>query len=108
MDLDTTLNSADTRPGLSSSASESWVDPLIAARFIVPMSEKWFATAFLDLGGTGSNDNTWQAFASVGYRFNERWSTQLGYRYLDIEKEIGGEDASIELYGPLIGVTARF
>jgi hypothetical protein len=108
VDLDTTLNSAGVLPDFSSSASENWADPLVAARFTVPLSEKWFSTAFFDFGGTGSNDNTWQAFASVGYRFDERWSTQLGYRYLAIEKEIGGADTSIELYGPLLGVTARF
>lgn len=89
VDLDISLNPG-TRQGVSSSASENWVDPLIAGRVIVPFNEKWFATAFADLGGTGSDDMTWQAFASVGYRFNERWSTQLGYRYMDIEKPIGG------------------
>ena len=55
-----------------------------------------------------SSDDTWQAFTSVGNRFNDRWSTQLGYRYMSIEKEIGGADTSIELYGPLLGATAHF
>lgn len=107
VDLDLTLNPGDD-PGESSSASKTWVDPLIAGRAIVPINEKWFATAFADFGGTGSDDMTWQALASVGYRIDARWSAQFAYRYMDIEKPIGGNDTSIELYGPLIGVTARF
>ncbi len=111
VDLDLTFNPGDgpgSRPGESRSDSKTWVDPLIAGRIIVPINEKWFATAFADFGGTGSDDMTWQALASVGYRFDARWSAQLAYRYMDIEKPIGGNDTSIELYGPLIGVTARF
>ena len=45
---------------------------------------------------------------SVGYRFNERWSTQVGWRYMDVQKDIGGLDTSLGLSGPLIGVSARF
>ena len=45
---------------------------------------------------------------SVGYRFNERWSTQVGWRYMDVQKDIGGLDTSLDLSGPLIGVSARF
>jgi hypothetical protein len=47
-------------------------------------------------------------FASVGYRFNPRWSTQVGWRYMDIQKDIGGLDTTLDLSGPLIGVSARF
>ncbi len=108
VDIDTSLNSADSRPSFNSEASENWVDPLIGARFIVPITEKWFSTAFFDVGGTGPDDNTWQAFASIGYRLDSRWSAQLGYRYMAIEKEIGEADSSIDLYGPLLGVTAHF
>jgi hypothetical protein len=108
MDTDTSL-----KPGLldeeNFSARGNWGDPLIAARVIVPFNEKWYGTAFADAGGFLSDDSsTWQAFASIGYRFNERWSTQLGYRYMSIDKTVDGEDVDLDLYGPLIGVTARF
>jgi opacity protein-like surface antigen len=106
LDLDTSLE-AGLLPEQNFDTSESWVDPLVMARFIVPINERWFTTAFADVGGLDSS-STWQAFASVGYRFDERWSTQLGYRYMQIEKEISGQDASIELYGPLLGFTVRF
>ena len=108
LDIDTSLK-AGQLPEESSSQSADWVDPLIAARVIVPFNDKWFGTAFADAGGFLNNSSsTWQAFASVGYKFNERWSTQLGYRYMAIEKEINGQNTTVDLYGPLIGVTARF
>lgn len=91
--------------------SESWVDPLVVARLVVPFSEKWFATAFGDIGGFGIGDAselTYQALVSVGYRLNDRWSTQFAYRYLNIEKDVNGDDTTLELYGPVIGATYRF
>lgn len=106
--LDTALNSADARPDVDFDENESWAVPLLGARVIVPFNDKWFGTAFGDFGGTGNDDQTWQVFASVGYKFNERWSTQLGYRYMSVEKEIGGADTTIDLSGPLLGVSMTF
>lgn len=89
--------------------SEEWVDPLLAARAIVTMNEHWSANAVLDVGGfDGENDSTWQAIASVNYAFNDRWSLRGGWRYLDIQKEIGGLRTETELNGPVIGVGYRF
>ncbi len=106
--LDLDLASADSRPDYSASESATWAVPLVAARLILPLNESWFATAFADGGMTSSDTSTWQVFASVGYRFNPRWSTQVGWRYMDIQKDIGGLDTTIDLSGPLIGLSARF
>ncbi len=105
LDLDLKGNVARDR---SYSSSDNWIDPLVVARVVVPFDEKWFGTALADLGGTGSDDRTWQALASVGYRFNESWSAQAAFRYLRFEHEIGGLDTTMEMYGPLIGATYRF
>ena len=88
--------------------SSTWADPLIAARAIVPLTENWFATAYGDYGGTGGGDRSWQLFSSLGYRFDDHWSARLGYRYLEIQKEIGELDTTMDLYGPLIGATYQF
>ena len=106
--LDIGLDSADSRPDYDASADETWIVPLVAARVILPFNESWFATAFADAGLTSDETNTWQVFGSVGYHFNERWSTQVGWRYMELEQEVGGQDVSIDLSGPLIGVSARF
>ncbi len=110
MKVDSKLNAA--APGVSDrdlSVDTSWVDPLIAARVIAPFGDKWFGTAYADAGGYVTQDSsTWQAVGTVGYRFNDRWSAQFGYRYMNIEKEIDGRDVSVDLYGPLAGVSVSF
>ena len=108
-DVDMTVSlTPGAAAGRSRSSSDRWINPVLGARAIVNFNEKWFGTAFVDFGGTGSDDNTWQALATVGYRFNERWSTQIGYRYLQFEHSLGGNDTTMSLSGALIGVTARF
>jgi hypothetical protein len=108
VNVDTTLNSAGVARDRDFDADESWAVPLVAARVIVPFDDRWFATAFADVGGLSGDNTTWQAFASVGYRFDPRWSMQFGYRYMSVAKEIGGRDVDIDLSGPLIGVSAHF
>lgn len=108
VDIDGTLNSAGRARDRSASASDSWVVPIVGARLRAQFSDKWYGTVLADAGGFSGDDSTWQALASVGYRFNPRWSAQLGYRYMGVEKEIDGFDAEMDLYGPLIGVTAQF
>lgn len=110
LSVDTALNAASDRVqdrGVSQTAS--WADPLLAARVIAPFGEKWFATAFADAGGfITESSSTWQVLGTVGYRFDERWAAQFGYRYMNLEKEIDGRDVEVDLYGPLVGVSFRF
>ena len=84
------------------------VVPVIGARAILPINDKWSFTALADAGGSGDDTRTWQALATVRYAFNERWTAVAGYRYMDIEKPVGGNDTEIELYGPAIGVSYHF
>lgn len=107
LDLDFTLRGdlAETR---RFGGGETWVLPLIGARAIFPIAERWTGTLFADVGAVSSDEMTWQALARVDYAINANWSAVLAYRYMDIEKEVRGEDASVELYGPVIGVSYRF
>lgn len=107
VDLDLTLNSG-TAAKRSESESETWVDPLLAGRMIFDFNEQWFGTAFADFGGTSSDETTWQGLATVGYKFNENWSMQGGYRYMEINHEIGGLPTTITMSGPILGGTYRF
>lgn len=88
--------------------SQNWVVPVVAARTLVKFSDKWTGGLFADLGGISSDETTWQALATVRYAINDDWSVVAAYRYMDISYQIGDDDASIELYGPAIGVTYRF
>ena len=90
-------------------ASETWIDPLVGGRVRFAITDRWFATALVDVGGKGGgSDLTWQTFASLGYQIDERWSVQGGWRYVSIEKSIDGRDVEIDLSGPLLGFTVRF
>ncbi len=107
VDIDVSLSQ-----GINAAASQSidgnWTVPLIAARLSVPINEDWFLTGFADWGGSGSVDQTWQVYGGVGYAFNDRWSTQLGYRFMDITKQLDGRDVSIDLSGALLAFTYSF
>ena len=107
VDVDVSLG-AGIRPGRSTSRDSSWTSPLIAARLSVPLDESWFLMGFADWGSAGSDDETWQVYAGLGYAFDDRWSTQLGYRYLDINKEIDGRDVSIGLDGLVLALSYSF
>ena len=108
VDLDLSL-SPGLLPAQRLGLSETWVDPLIGGRARVAIADRWFATAFADVGGFGAaSDLTWQVLATLGYRFDERWSVEGGWRYVSIEKEIEGRDVETDFSGPLLGLTARF
>jgi hypothetical protein len=108
LDVDLSL-SPGLLAGRSSGVSETWVDPVIGGRGRVAIGDRWFATAFADVGGFGGDsDLTWQAFASLGYQFDARWSVQGGWRYFLTEKEIEGRDVETEFSGPVLGLTVRF
>lgn len=107
VDIDVSL-SPGALAGASQTIDGNWTDPLIAARLAVPVAEDWFLMGFADWGGTGSGDQSWQIYAGAGYEFNDRWSTQLGYRYMDISKELDGRDVSLGLSGPVLALTYSF
>ena len=74
----------------------------------VPINEKWFVEGFADYGGTGSGDETWQIYGGVGYRISENWSTQVGYRTMNISKDVDNRDVSADLSGALIAFSYSF
>ena len=55
-------------------------------------NEKWFIPFHFDVG-TGEVDLTWQAYAGVGYKY-DNWDVVAGYRYLEWkfdDSDDGGE-----------------
>lgn len=91
--------------------SSAWTDFTLGVSGYADLSEHWFLAGFADVGGFGiaeSSDPSWQVFGTLGYRFNDTWSAELGYRYLSIDKDIDGADVALDMYGAVIGITARF
>jgi opacity protein-like surface antigen len=111
IDIDVALNAAAAANDCAAAFSESWIDPVVGARMRANLLNAWFFDGFADIGGFGLGDASelsWQVFGGAGYRVNATWSVRAGYRYLSVDKEIDGRDTRLELYGPVVGVTARF
>ena len=107
LDIDVSLSDGLAKAA-SESISRSWTDPVIAARMNVPVNEKWFIEGFADWGGTGSGDETWQIYGGVGYRISEDWSTQVGYRTMNISKDVDDREVSADMSGALIAFSYSF
>lgn len=110
--VDTRLVGEDPVAPVSFDNSDSWADLLIAARVSRDFSDRWYGVGYVDGGGFGlggdSSDLTWQALGGVGFRFNDRWSTLGGYRYLSIDRALDRVDIVAEVSGPFLGVQASF
>lgn len=97
--------------GFQTSVSDTWsfVDPIIAVRGRLALTEKLSILAYGDIGGFGvGSDFTWQALATLNYAVTERFYVSAGYRHLSVDYQDGGQVLDIELSGPLVGATWRF
>jgi opacity protein-like surface antigen len=104
--LETTFVGAAV-PSASFDDDKNFVDPIVAARLRMAFNENWFGALMLDVGGL-NDSNTWQALATIGYRLNDNWTFQGGYRYMKAEWDTDLGQSSIEFSGPILGVTYRF
>jgi hypothetical protein len=93
--------------------SESWIDPVVGARFATPLGEKWAFGSMALIGGFGvGSDLLWSLNASFSYSFSDRWHLMLGYRYIDFDYEDGaGRDRfrfDVVEHGPAVGMRFDF
>jgi opacity protein-like surface antigen len=93
--------------------SESWIDPVVGARFATPLGEKWAFGSMALIGGFGvGSDLLWSLNASFSYSFSDRWHLMLGYRYIDFDYEDGaGRDRfrfDVVEHGPAAGMRFDF
>ena len=95
-------------PGVSKSANESWIDPVIGFRTQFELSEKWSGTVFADYGGFSSDSETWQILLTADYNINDRWVARVGYRRFSVDHDINGSNFSFDTSGPIFGATYRF
>ncbi|WP_415408024.1 hypothetical protein ACLHDG_05695 [Sulfurovum sp. CS9] len=88
------------------SPSVDFYDALIGIKGDVNLSENWYVPYLFDIGA-GHSDLTWQAEASLGYRFN--WGdVLLTYRYIHYDGDGSGLINDIDLYGPKLGLVFHF
>ncbi len=86
--LDSTVQ---LRPGPVGSAGESWLDPLVGARFKHDFSDRWSVSLRGDVGGFGvASELTTNLSATFGYRMTDAMTLRFGYRLLQMDFEDGG------------------
>ena len=85
-------------------------DGIVGARGQYNLNDKWYLPFHLDIGA-GDSDMTWQAFAGVGYKY-ENFDLIAGYRYLDYDFDANdpaaGALTDLTMSGPMIGAKFYF
>lgn len=112
VDLDITTE----RFAFSGSGNQDWVDPIIGARVIVDLSERWQLLVGGDVGGFGvGSDFTWSALGLVGYQFplfGVEATAVGGYKALYQDFDEGSDNTlfkwNMTMHGPLVGLVIRF
>jgi hypothetical protein len=93
---------------------EDWVEPVVGARGMWELSDRWTAIASLDLGGFGVGGNKLQVGANVGvdWRPWEKTSLFFGWRYYSMDYSTtlstGPFAYDVSQQGPVLGVKFRF
>lgn len=93
---------------------ESWFEPVIGARGMWRVNDKWTTVASIELGGFGVGGNDLQVGANIGMDFRpwDNTSIVFGYRYFSIDYNStlpsGPFAYESRQQGPYVGVKFRF
>ena len=91
------------------SHTESWIDPVLAARMTAQIDGPWSVTLAGDVGGSGSgSDLTWQLLGTVNFQKNDKLTFRAGYRVLSVDYSDSGFVYDVTMQGPVVGVSIRF
>lgn len=89
----------------------SVTDVYLGARYLHRFNDRWDLTLRGDYG-FGDSEGTPNLLASTGFRFNDTFAIQLGYRHIELEYEDSSsgavETTEIELSGAFLGLVFRF
>ncbi|MDJ0992268.1 MAG: hypothetical protein QNI90_01725 [Dinoroseobacter sp.] len=101
-------------PGLSIGGTETWWEPVIGARYVTELNERWSTAFAVDAGGFGVNgsDLQWSATWGFNYALQNAGSIKLGIRYYSIDFSTTRSDGEfgydVEQFGPFFGYTFEF
>lgn len=109
-DLANAINKQITaRAPTAISEDKDWFDPILGVRAQWNFNDKWFLAGRSDIGGFSvGSDLTWSVQGTVGYRFTEKVSAELGYRYLDTDYKDGAFTYDMAEHGIFTGLNIVF
>jgi len=102
---------------LSATGDVTWVDPLVGARLRHQFAPGWNLAVSGDAGGFGVGSKfSWQALAVLEHEYAQSktitWNWMIGYKALFVDYSKGSGLSHYEydntMYGPILGITARF
>lgn len=106
--VDTTISlTGGPRPDRSISDGDTWVDALGGVKGNYFITPNVFVAGWGLVGGGGANID-WDVAATVGYKFNETFSSVIGYRALGVDYTNNGFVFDVVEQGPIIGLAVKF
>ena len=106
---DTDLLLSGPQRTVEGDATETWVDPVVAAHVGVPVSERTTLTLYGDAGGLGvASDFTWQMILGIQHRVSSHWQLSAGWRHYAVDYHKGDFLYDVKQSGPILGARYDF
>jgi len=108
------VSASPSPPPFPLGGTERWWEPVIGARGMWEINDRWAAILEADAGGfgVGGNDLQFGVNALLDWKPWENTSLKFGYRYYSIDFSTTRSDGvfayNVEQHGPYLGVTWRF
>ncbi len=93
---------------------QSWIEPVIGARGMWRLNEKWTGIASVELGGFSAGGNDLQIGVNAGFDYQpwEKTALTFGYRYFSVDYSdtlsSGTFAYDVDQHGPYIGIKFFF
>jgi hypothetical protein len=99
--------------GVDVSQDKTWVDPLVGLTLRSPREHRVRLQLYTEIGGFGAgSDFAWQIFPTFGFKVTDRFSLEVGYRWLDMDYSTGDGNErfvyDVLTQGPIGGLAFRF
>jgi hypothetical protein len=93
--------------GAKGESTKSWVDAVAGLKGNYFFTPQIYATGWGLVGGGGA-DVDWDVGAGLGYKFNNTFSAEAGYRALGVDYSDNGFVFDVVLQGPIVGLSVHF
>lgn len=95
--------------GTSVSDGDTWVDPVIGAKFKANVANGIYLAGWGLVGGFGvGSKSMWDVMGGAGYQFSEKTSMFVGYRAVHDNYSHDGFVNKVTQQGPMLGFTYKF